>query len=119
MQSGNYIPTGTITFDQKPIDNTNSFDETTGIFETPVEGTYIFFVNAWAQKGTDSDIRVHVNGDVVLHFYDGEDIGYQRQFNFFFEVILKKSDQLYLYNRNAATIYASNVHPLTFLGYLM
>ena len=64
-------------------------------------------------------IAAAVNGDVVLHFYDGEDIGYQRQFNFFFEVILKKSDQLYLYNRNAATIYASNVHPLTFLGYLM
>ena len=119
MQSGNYIPTGTITFDQKPFDNTNSFDETTGHFEAPIEGTYVFFVNAHVQKGTYSSIRVYVNGVYVKNFFDDEDAGKRRQLNLFFEVFLKKSDILYLHSDSFESIYIDTYHSVTFLGYLM
>ena len=119
MQSGNYIPTGTITFDEKAADITNSFDETKGHFEAPIEGTYVFFVNAHVYKGTYSAISVNVNGVYVKYFDDGEDAGNARQINFFFEVFLKKSDILYLYNYYAETIRVDTSRSVTFLGYLM
>ena len=119
MQSGNYIPTGTITFDKKPIDNTNSFDETKGSFEAPIEGTYVFFVNAHVGKGMASAIGVYVNGAHVKDFYDSEDAGNAREMNFFLKVVLKKSDILYLNNYYAETIFVDSIRPLTFLGYLM
>ena len=116
---GVYIPAGTITFDDKPVDNANSFDETKGSFEAPMEGTYVFFVNAHVGQGMASAIGVYVNGAHVKDFYDSEDAGNAREMSFFFEVKLKKSDILYLHNDNAETILVNPLHSVTFLGYLM
>ena len=116
---GVYIPAGTITFDDKPVDNTNSFDETKGSFEAPIEGTYVFFVNAHVGQGMASAIGVYVNGAHVKDFYDSEDAGNAREMNFFLKVVLKKSDILYLNNYYAETIFVDSIRPLTFLGYLM
>ena len=101
------------------MDNTNSFDETKGHFEAPIEGTYVFFVNAYVGGGIISGIRVYVNGAEVKYFDDREGAGNAREMNFFFEVKLKKSDILYLDNVYADTIYVRNDLPITFLGYLM
>ena len=126
---GVYIPAGTITFDDKPVDNTNSFDETKGSFEAPIEGTYVFFVNAYVGITSDihptSGIRVNVNDyengkwKKVMEFPDDEDAGKRRQLTFFFEVFLKKQDKLSVGNDFSETIYLSRLHSITFLGYLM
>ena len=118
-QSGSYIPRGAITFDQKQVDITNSLDETTGHFEAPIEGTYVFFVNAWVNQGRNSRITVYVNGVKVKDFYDSEDAGLHREMSFFFEVFLKKSDILYLNNPYTETLYIDTYNSITFLGYLM
>ena len=113
------IPKGTITFDQKPIDNTNSFDAATGHFKAPVQGSYVFFVNAWVRQNTQSEIVVYVNGDSVKYFGDYNTVGDYRQLNFFLAYELQKDDEVWLKNNYADSIYASIYHPTTFLGYLM
>ena len=115
---GGHIPHGTITFDKKPVDNTNSFDETTGHFKAPIDGTYVFFVNTNAD--TIAGICVYVNDVIEKYFYDGEDFsGDLRQLNFFFEVVLHKEDQTWLFNDIENTIHVDYYHSITFLGYLM
>ena len=118
------IPTGTITFDEKRIDNTNSFNETTGIFTAPTEGTYVFFVNAFVntyspEPNSESGINVYMNGHAIKYFFDDEDAGNRRQLNFFFQYHMYKNNQLWMKNLHGDNIFVGYLNPLTLLGFLM
>merc|ERR1712198_267329 len=66
-----FIPAeSVITFDDKVIDPSNSFDIQRGTFNVPSTGNYLFFFNSDAYNTGYSRVDVYVNGNLTYQFYE-------------------------------------------------
>jgi len=88
-----HIPSDVITFDEKIVDLSNSFDLTTGKFRVPVAGNYVFQFDSYAGAHQYSRVDAYVNGDKVYEFFgsvgDSTHIYFHHDFMLIFISILK------------------------------
>jgi len=112
------IPTGVITFDNKIIDYSNSFNIKEGIFVVPVTGNYLFFFNSPVGITDFSGVYVHVNGYDDYFFEEAtltDDSSYL--LNFMFTMQLEEGLELWLENPSSDTLFNNLNYPMTFVGY--
>ena len=116
-----HIPKGVIIFDEKLIDNSNSFIIEEGKFIVPSSGNYLFLFGSTAYNTGYSRVKVYVNGNYNdYEFYDanGDSSNRYHQHNFMFASRkLQKDDELWLDNYVSETLYNDPYSPMTFVGY--
>jgi len=112
-----YIPQGVITFDEKVIDNSNSFVIEEGKFIVPSSGFYLFLFDSQAWSTKYSKVYVQVNGNLVHSFAELHKGEFVDQLNFMFASRLKGGDELWLFNVYPKTLWSSDTEPMTFVGY--
>jgi len=118
-KSNGHIPNGDITFDNKVIDPSNSFDIDRGTFKVPETGNYLFQFNGHVFNTGYSGVFVYVNGDVVYYFDESNDNSsyLSHAYNFMFDLQLEEGDELWLYNDYSSTLWDDTARPMTFVGY--
>jgi len=114
-----HIPSDVITFDDKIVDISNSFDLTTGKFRVPVAGNYVFQFDSYASAHQYSRVDAYVNGDKVYEFCGsiGDSTHIYFHHDFMFSLKLEEGDELWLINGFPNTLTNDDIHPMTFLGY--
>ena len=114
-----HIPKGVIIFDEKLIDNSNSFIIEEGKFIVPSSGNYLFFFNSDAVNTGHSNVEVYLNGNLNYYFWEtnGDSDHHGHQHNFMFTSKLEEDDELWLYNVLSDTLYNNDFNPMTFVGY--
>jgi len=112
---GNYLPTGRISFDKEMVDSQDVFNVNEGKFLAPIDGTYEFQFSGYAH-GTDTDVRIYLNGVYKRCFFDGDYDGSSRQISFYHSLKLQQNDEIYLDNYYPSTFYADSDHVMTFEG---
>jgi len=113
------IPTGPITYDEVKIGQ--GLNNDTGVFVAPVDGTYIFFFNAYiSQVNQEAEVRVLLNGELDQYLYSNVDISGDnaRQLSTFWTMDLKASDEVNLFNYCSDAIFIESYHTMTFMGFL-
>merc|ERR1712198_463434 len=118
-KTNGYIPTGIIKFDDKIIDNSNSFDIKEGKFIVPSSGNYLFFFDSTTSNTGYSDVTAYVNGNYGHHFRESNgDMDHpSHQHIFMFASRLEKDDVLWLENHDEKTLRNYEANPMTFVGY--
>ena len=114
-----HIPKGVIIFDEKLIDNSNSFIIEEGKFIVPSSGNYLFFFNSDAVNTGHSNVEVYLNGNLNYYFWEtnGDSDHHGHQHNFMFTSKLEEDDELRLYDVYSNTLVSYANRPMTFVGY--
>jgi len=116
------IPDGYIKFDEKIVDNSDSFNLEYGRLFVPSNGSYLFWFNGEAHNGWLSTVHVLVNGNKRYEFLEQQTCNiddhcelYHVQ-NFMFSTYLREGYELWLKNPSSDTLENTNYWPMTFLG---
>jgi len=119
--SYDYIDSGTITFSNEVVDNSNNFDPSSGIFTAPVDGYYYFEFSATSYYYRQY-VLVNVNGVTQHYMYENvySSSDYVHQESFSFSQYLDSGDELSLYASSTNTFKIGySYSPATFRGYLI
>jgi len=117
--SSTHIPEGIITFDDKIMDPSDSFNITTGKFSVPVSGNYLFLFDSKAQNLGLSSVEVYVKTRFTsksVYEFDTQSSG-SHAHNFMFSKTLQEGNEIWLSNKYPDTLSNYNSRPMTFVGY--
>ena len=109
---------GTLIFDSVIVNVGNGYNPSTGVFTSPVAGTYVFYVTAVEYSKQYLQVDIVLNSVSKVKLLGEDDAGYQTGTNMVV-LNLQKGDNVWVKHQYGKGYWTQSVPATTFTGFLI